>query len=74
MKRIVVDSKVMVGKPVIRGTRVTVYEIVNRVAQGQSFEAIEKDLEITRNDIKAALAYAGSLADDEEIFPVIAGN
>ena len=74
MKRIVVDPKVMVGKPIIKGTRVTVYEIVNRIAQGQSFEAVEKDLEITRNDVKAALTYAGHLADDEEIFPLIAGS
>ena len=74
IKRIVVNPKVMVGKPVIKGTRVTVYEIINRLAQGQSFEEVEEDLEITRNDIKAALAYAGSLADDEEIFPVIVGS
>ena len=74
MRRIIVDPKVMVGKPVIKGTRVTVYEIVNRVAQGQSFEAIEKDLEVTRDDIKAALAYAGNLADSEEIFPLISGS
>ncbi|MBI2141099.1 DUF433 domain-containing protein [Candidatus Woesearchaeota archaeon] len=74
MGRIVVDPKVMVGKPVIKGTRVTVYEVTNRVAQGQSFETIEKDLEITREDIKAALTYAGNLADNEEIFPQIAGS
>lgn len=71
MRRIVVDQKVMVGKPVIKGTRVTVYEVINRIAQGQSFEAIEEDLEITRDDIKAALTYAGSLANDEEFFPLI---
>ena len=73
-KRIVVDQKVMVGKPVIKGTRVTVYEIINRIAQGQSFEAIEEDLEITRRDIKAALTYAGNLAENEEIFPLISGS
>lgn len=74
IRRIVVDPKVMVGKPVIKGTRVTVYEIINRIAQGQSFEAIEEELEITRDDIKAALAYAGNLVGDEEIFQVIADN
>ncbi len=74
MGRIVVDPKVIVGKPVIKGTRVTVYEVINRVAQGQSFEAIEEDLEITRDDIKAALSYAGNLADNEEIFPQIVGS
>ena len=74
MERIVVNQKVMTGKPVIKGTRVTVYEIINRIAQGQSFEEIEEDLEIGRDDIKAALTYAGKLADDEEIFPLIAGS
>jgi len=71
MKRIVVDTKVMVGKPVIKGTRITVYEIVHRVAEGQTFEEIIEDLEITKGDIKAALMYAEKLLEGEEIFPVI---
>ena len=74
MKRIVVNPKVMVGKPVIRGTRVTVHEIINRIAQGQSFEDITEDLEITKEDIKAALAYAGQLVEGEDIFPAIVGS
>lgn len=74
MKRIVVDPKVMVGKPVIRGTRITVYEIVHRVAEGQTFEEIVEDLEITKDDIKAALMYAEKLLEGEEIFPVIVGT
>ena len=59
MKRIVVDPKIMVGKPIIRGTRITVYEIVRRVSQGQAFREITEDLEISENDIKAALVCAG---------------
>ena len=75
MKRIVVNPKILVGKPVIKGTRVAVYEIVNRVAQGQTFKEITEDLpRITEKDIKAALMYAGKLAEDEEIFPQIIKN
>lgn len=72
MKRIVVDPKVMVGKPVIKGTRVPVYEIVARIAQGWTFEEILKDFpRITKDDIKAALMYAEKLVEGEEIFPAI---
>jgi uncharacterized protein (DUF433 family) len=74
MERIVVNPKVMVGKPVIRGTRVAVYEIINRIAQGQTIEEITDDLEITKEDVKAALIYAGQLVEGEEIFPVVIGN
>lgn len=74
MNRIVVDGKIMVGKPVIKGTRVAVYEIINRIAQGQTFKEITEDLEITKDDVKAALIYAGQLVEGEEIFPVIVGS
>ena len=71
MKRIVVNPKVLVGKPVIKGTRVAVYEIVRRVAQGQTFKEITEDLDITDDDIRAALMYAEKLLEGEDIFPVI---
>lgn len=71
MKRIVVNPKVMVGKPVIRGTRVAVYEIVRRIAQGWTFKAITEDLDITDEDIRAALMYAENLLEGEDIFPII---
>lgn len=74
IKRIVVDPKIMVGKPIIKGTRIAVYEIINRIAQGQTFKEITEDLEITIDDIKASLAYAGQLVEGEEIFPVIVGS
>lgn len=71
MNRIVVNPKVMVGKPVIKGTRVAVYEVVARVAQGHNFKDITEDLDITENDIKASLMYAEKLLEGEEIFPSI---
>ena len=72
MKRIVVDPKIMVGKPVIKGTRITVEAIVRRVAEGMNFDEILEDYPyITKEDIRAALLYAQSLVAGEEIFPVI---
>ena len=74
IKRIVVNPKIMVGKPVIRGTRIAVYEVVGRVAQGQTFKEITEDLDITNDDIKAALMYAKNLLEGEDIFPLISNN
>lgn len=71
MNRIVVNPKVMVGKPVIKGTRIAVYEVVARVAQGHTFKDITKDLDIKEEDIKASLMYAEKLLEGEEIFPLI---
>jgi uncharacterized protein (DUF433 family) len=67
--RIVVDPKVMLGKPVIRGTRIPVELIVRKLGEG----ATEADLldgypALTREDIQAAPAYAAdTLAHEETI-------
>ena len=62
-KRIVVDPKIMVGKPVIKGTRIPVDAIIHRIAEGSTVEEIIQDYpRITRKDIKAALEYAKSAA------------
>ena len=47
------------GKPCIRGLRITVYDILNMLADGMAFEEIMEDFpKITREDILACLAYA----------------
>jgi uncharacterized protein (DUF433 family) len=67
--RIVIDPRVMLGKPVIRGTRIPVELIVRKLGEG----ATEADLldgypALTREDIQAALAYAAdALAHEETI-------
>tara|TARA_Y100000294_G_C8421962_1_gene283188 strand:- start:385 stop:630 length:246 start_codon:yes stop_codon:yes gene_type:complete len=72
MNKIVVNPKVMVGKPIIKGTRITVEAIVGRVAEGMAFDEILEDFPyITEDDIKAALMYAQSLVAGEEIIPII---
>jgi uncharacterized protein (DUF433 family) len=47
------------GKPCVRETRITVYDVLGWLAAGMSYEEIINDFpELTLNDIKACLAYA----------------
>ena len=47
------------GKPCVRDTRITVYDVLGWLASGMDFEEIIADYpELTKNDIKACLAYA----------------
>jgi len=70
--RIEINPKIMAGKPVIKGTRIPAYLIVKLVAQGQTFTQILEDYpQLTKQDIKAALDYAGKTLADEEVFPLI---
>jgi len=72
LKRIIVDPRIMVGKPVIRGTRIPVDVIIHRIALGDTIEKLLEDYpKITRLDIKAALEYAESLVRGEDVLPQI---
>lgn len=66
LKRVHIDPKIMVGKPVIRGTRITVEHIMNELALGLSpAEIIDLYPGLTVDDVRAACAYAAhSLADE----------
>ncbi|MDR2708196.1 MAG: DUF433 domain-containing protein [Nitrososphaerota archaeon] len=60
MDRITINPNVMVGKPVIKGTRITVQLIVKLLANGVTEDEILSDYypELVKEDIKAALLYA----------------
>jgi uncharacterized protein (DUF433 family) len=58
-ERIAVDPQVMVGKPVVKGTRLTVEFIIDLLAQGWSEAEILRNYPgLTVQDIRACLAYA----------------
>jgi len=57
--RITVDPAVLVGKPVIRGTRLSVEFIVGLLANGWSREEVLDEYHIAREDVEACLSYAG---------------
>lgn len=71
MERIKVNPKLLAGKPVIKGTRIPVYLILNLLANNYDFKRIIKAYpELTEEDIKAALLYAKSITEREEIGPL----
>lgn len=68
--RIVVDSKICSGKPTIRGTRITVRNILGMVAGGYTMaRIIDTYPELTNNDVSAALEYASQVIDEEKVVP-----
>ena len=69
--RIISNPKIMVGKPVIEGTRLTVELILEKLADGRSVEELlEAYPRLTREGIQAALEYAVGVIRMDEIFPV----
>ena len=59
LDRIVINPRVMVGKPIIRGTRLTVEYILNQLAQGATETEILAEYDgLTRADIQASLLFA----------------
>ncbi len=73
LKRIAWDPKVMAGKPVIRGTRLTVDYILNLLAHGQSASEIVQEYEgVSREDVQACLLFAQKSLEDTEFMPLSA--
>ena len=68
-ERIDIDPAIMMGKPVIRGTRITVELILRKLAEGASEgELLEDYAHLTTEDIRAAVAYgAASVAHEEGV-------
>jgi uncharacterized protein (DUF433 family) len=64
--RIVIDPKICHGKPVIRGTRTPVAIVVGSLAGGMSFEDVQREYDLTIEDIRAALKFAGELVEQEQ--------
>ena len=71
--RIEINPKVMMGKPVIRGTRITVELILRKISEGATEKGlVEAYPRLTREDIKAAIRYAADTLAHEEM--VILGS
>ncbi|MCL4322088.1 MAG: DUF433 domain-containing protein [Deltaproteobacteria bacterium] len=61
----------MRGKPVIKGTRLSVQFILNLLANGSTFEEIMQEYEgVTREDILACLLYASEALDNSTFMPL----
>lgn len=68
--RIVLDPTICHGKPVIRGTRVPVTIIVGSLASGMTFEDVQREYDVSAEDIRAALKFVGQIVEQESIHPL----
>lgn len=67
-ERISVNSKIMMGKPCIKGTRITVELILEKLAGGADFDYLLKAYpRLTISDIREAIAYAHAVLTNEKI-------
>jgi uncharacterized protein (DUF433 family) len=71
--RIIADPKIAIGKPVIRGTGLTVEFILDLMAQGGTEDAILRNYSgLTHEDILACLEYARDVLRPEKVYPLVA--
>jgi uncharacterized protein (DUF433 family) len=69
--RITVDPEVLMGKPIIRGLRISVDQILKALAGGVTIDELLKDYpELEREDIQAALLYAADIVNEERVFAI----
>jgi uncharacterized protein (DUF433 family) len=69
--RITVDPKVLVGKPVVKGTRISVEFVVDLLARGWTTEQILYEYDrLSNDDILACLGYASDVLKSEKVFLV----
>lgn len=75
INRIEVDPKVMLGKPVIRGTRIPVELVLRKLGEGATEqELLDAYPRLTREDVQAAIRYAADVLAHEEAIPITSGD
>ena len=69
--RITINPKVLVGKPIIKGTRIAVKFIVDLLGRGWTVDLILREYDhLSAEDIQACLAYASEVLKSERVYPV----
>jgi uncharacterized protein (DUF433 family) len=70
-KHIISDPSIMMGKPVIKGTRITVELILEKLAAGETLEQIlEAHSRLTREHIQEALSFAAEALKSDVVYPI----
>ncbi|MDO8508243.1 MAG: DUF433 domain-containing protein [Nanoarchaeota archaeon] len=67
MTKIIINEKIRFGKPIIEGTRITVDEVLGALAGGMTYEEIEEEYGLKKEDILAALYYATKIIAEERV-------
>ncbi len=69
---IISDPKIMLGKPIIKGTRITVELILEKLASGETIQQIlEAHPRLTYESVRAALSFAAKVLKSDIVYPVI---
>jgi uncharacterized protein (DUF433 family) len=69
--RIAVDPRILVGKPVVKGTRIAVEMVVDLLAAGWTHQQIlDSYPTLTEEDLRACLAYASEVLHSEKVYPI----
>ncbi len=72
-QRIEVNPKVLVGKPVVKGTRISVELVLEMIAAGvPEAEILENYPGLSSEDLRACVAYAAELVASERVYPLLA--
>ena len=70
LARIIADPAVLIGKPTVRGLRISVDHVLRALAGGVSeAELLREYPELEREDIRACLLYAARLVENERVYP-----
>lgn len=70
-ERIVINPDILLGKPVVKGTRLSVEFIIDLLAQGWSEADILRNYPgLTPEDIRACLSYASVILSSEKVYPL----
>ena len=64
--RVVIDPSIAQGAPIIRGTRVAVAAVVGSLAGGMSFEEVQREYNLTAEDVRAALRFVNEHLAEQE--------
>ncbi len=73
LQRIAIDPKIMLGKPVIKGTRLTVELVIDRLAHGSTAADLLEEYEgLAPEDIAACLLFAKKSLSDTDYMPLLA--
>ena len=68
-QRIVIDNKILAGKPVIKGTRISVDFILELLANGWTYDQIIKNYPTLKKEgILAAIRYSAEILKDEKVY------
>ena len=71
-ERIIIDPGILVGKPIIKGTRLAVEFIIDLLANGWTKDEILRNYPgLTQEDIQSCLAYASQLLHEEKVYSLL---